>query len=113
MKLHRNTTRFPIYRLIQTSALLSWLVLFPSSVVIAQEQSSAVKSALILYDENKDFSGLALLDRSLTSALRAGANSNLDIYTEFMDLSRFPLNEGTSGAMVDWRQLQRWGISEG
>ena len=113
MKLRRITTRFPIYRLIQTSALLSWLVLFPSSVVIAQEQSSAVKSALILYDENKDFSGLALLDRSLTSALRAGANSNLDIYTEFMDLSRFPLNEGTSGAMVDWRQLQRWGISEG
>ena len=113
MKLRRITTRFPIQRLVQTSVLLSWLVLFPPSVVIAQEQSSALKRALILYDENKDFSGLALLDRSLTSALRAGANSNLDIYTEFMDLSRFPLNEGTSGAMVDWRQLQRWGISEG
>ncbi|HEX2491482.1 MAG TPA: ABC transporter substrate binding protein, partial [Blastocatellia bacterium] len=72
------------------SALLSWLVLFPSSVVIAQEQSSALKRVLILYDENKEFPSLALLDRSLTSAFRAGANRQLEIHSEFMDISRFP-----------------------
>src|SRR5262245_66184410 len=90
MELRRNTTRFLVHRLVHTSALLSCLVLFPPPVVIAQEQPSALKRALILYDENRDFSGLAMLDRSLTSALRAGANGNLDIYSEFMDLSRFP-----------------------
>ena len=90
MKLRRITTRFPIYRLIQTSALLSWLFLFPSSVVIAQEQSSALKRVLILYDENKEFPSLALLDRTLTSAFRAGANRQLEIHSEFMDISRFP-----------------------
>lgn len=89
MKLRRSATRFPIHRLVRVLALLSWLVLFLPPVGTPQEQSSALKRVLIFYDENKDFSGLALLDRSITSALKAGANQRLDIYTEFMDLSRF------------------------
>jgi len=47
------------------------------------------KGVLVLYDENGDFSGLASLDRSLKAALGRGIPEGLDVYTEFMDLSRF------------------------
>jgi hypothetical protein len=47
------------------------------------------KSVLILYDESRDFPGLVLLDQSLTSTLKAGTTDKLDIYSEYMDLSRF------------------------
>jgi signal transduction histidine kinase len=44
---------------------------------------------LLLYDENGDFSGLDNLDRSLKATLTKELPSGLDIYTEFMDVSRF------------------------
>ena len=44
---------------------------------------------LLLYDENGDFSGLANLDRSLKASLAQGNPGGVDVYTEFMDLSRF------------------------
>src|SRR5688500_2432560 len=47
------------------------------------------KSVLLLYDENGDFSGLNNLDRSLKATLTKELPSGLDIYTEFMDVSRF------------------------
>jgi PAS domain S-box-containing protein len=47
------------------------------------------KSVLIIYDENRDFPGLVLLDQNLTSTLKAGTTGQLDIYSEYMDLSRF------------------------
>jgi hypothetical protein len=44
---------------------------------------------LVLYDENTDFPGLALLDRSLKAAFKAGVPDGIDLYTESMDLARF------------------------
>ncbi|HKO98701.1 MAG TPA: sigma 54-interacting transcriptional regulator [Pyrinomonadaceae bacterium] len=58
-----------------------------SATALAQTRH---KNVLILYDENKDFPGLILLDQTLTSTLRAGTSGRLDIYSEYMDLSRFP-----------------------
>ena len=54
----------------------------------AQEPSPAEKGVLILYDENSDFSGLMQIDRSI-KAVMSGPDKRLDIYTEFMDHSRF------------------------
>jgi signal transduction histidine kinase len=47
------------------------------------------KGVLLLYDENQDFSGLANLDRSLKGSLGGGIPEGMDVYTEFMDISRF------------------------
>src|SRR5688500_220477 len=47
------------------------------------------KNVLVLYDENKDFSGLALVDQSIKATLKAGMPVGLDVYTEYMDVSRF------------------------
>ena len=66
--------------------LTSWLS-GCAATAVAQAQR---KSVLILYDENTDFPGLVLLDQNLTSTLRAGTTGQLDIYSEYMDLSRFP-----------------------
>jgi hypothetical protein len=65
--------------------LLSHL-LCAATTVTAQQRRSVV----LLFDENKDFPALARLEQSLTSALKAGTNGQLDIYSEYMDLSRFP-----------------------
>ena len=48
------------------------------------------KRVLILYDENQDFSGLAKLDQSIKATLKAGMPVGLEVYTEYMDVSRFP-----------------------
>jgi len=47
------------------------------------------KRVFVLYDQNKDFAGLALVDRTLTETLKAQAKGRLEVYTEFMDASRF------------------------
>jgi hypothetical protein len=47
------------------------------------------RKMLVLYDENTDFPGLALLNRNLKAALNAGATDRIDLYTESMDLARF------------------------
>src|SRR5688572_13737793 len=47
------------------------------------------RSVVVLYDENKDFSGLALLDESIRATLKAGTPAGLDVFTEYMDVSRF------------------------
>jgi len=49
------------------------------------------KGVLLLYDENGDFTGLANLDRSLKASLGNGIPEGLDVYTEFMDVSRFAI----------------------
>jgi signal transduction histidine kinase len=53
------------------------------------DQSPAPKRVFILYDENPNLTGLASTDRSLVSTLRQLAEGRVDIYTEFMDVSRF------------------------
>jgi PAS domain S-box-containing protein len=76
--------------------LTSWL----AGTAVAQAQH---KNVLILYDENKDFPGLILLDQNLTSTLRAGTTAQLDIYSEYMDLSRFP-EDNNSKRLRDFYQ---------
>ena len=81
-----STSLFRIRNAFLILILTLWLSACAASAV-AQAQN---KNVLILYDENKDFPGLILLDQNLTSTLRAGTTGQLDIYTEYMDLSRFP-----------------------
>ena len=47
------------------------------------------KRILLIYDENRDFTGLAMLDRSLRAALNASP-LRLEVYSEYLDRSRFP-----------------------
>jgi PAS domain S-box-containing protein len=55
----------------------------------AEDDPAPRKGVLLLYDENGDFSGLAHLDRSLKASLGRGIPGGIDIYTEYMDISRF------------------------
>jgi hypothetical protein len=52
------------------------------------------RKVLMLYDENTDFPALALLDRGLKEAFKAGTTDRVDFYTESMDLARFQKDAG-------------------
>ena len=71
------------------------------------------RKVLVLYDENTDFPGLALLDRNLKAALHAGATDRIDLYTESMDLARFQDDRYTELLYAFYRQkyanYQEWG----
>ena len=56
----------------------------------AQAPTTTAQNVLVIYDENRDFDGLMMLDRSLRATLDAGAGDRIHVYTEFMDRSRFP-----------------------
>ncbi len=86
---------FPSARLFRIRKAFLFLILTSflagcAATAVAQTQH---KSVLILYDENKDFPGLILLDQKLTSTLRTGTTGQVDIYSEYMDLSRFPYED--------------------
>ena len=66
------------------------ILLTPATSAAALEaQPGPPRAVLVLYDENKDFSGLALMDQSLKAALKVGTPTGLQVYTEYMDVSRF------------------------
>ena len=69
LTLWKDRARLSFHKLVRKVALPAWLILFSPLALIPQEQSSPLKSVLIIYDENSDFSGLAMLDRSFKSAL--------------------------------------------
>ena len=74
--------------MVRVVALLACIA--PAGVAPAADaESPPAGGVLVLYDENKDFSGLALMDQSLRAALRAGMPADLQVYTEYMDVSRF------------------------
>src|SRR4030095_5208465 len=50
---------------------------------------TASKRVLLLYDEDKEFPGLAILHQSLRTALKTALKDDVDLYTESMNLSQF------------------------
>ena len=51
------------------------------------------KNVLIIYDERDNLPGMAVLDKSIRSTLLAANSVKVDIYSENLDLSRFPGQE--------------------
>lgn len=82
--------RRPGLRLLGVLALVAGAFAVRLAPTMAQEAAPRPKRILLIYDENRDFSGLALLDRSLRAALNASPAHRLEVYTEYMDRSRFP-----------------------
>ena len=82
------------------------LTLFVAFFARAEDQS-APKRVLVIFDENKDFAGLALLDRSISSTLKTGARGPVEVYTEYMDLARFR-DEGYEQRLRDFYR-QKYG----
>jgi hypothetical protein len=50
---------------------------------------SASKSVLLLYDEDKEFPGLAILHQHLRTTFKTELGDDVDLYTESMNLSQF------------------------
>ena len=50
---------------------------------------AAPKNVLLIYDEDKEFPGLAIIHNSLRTRFKAELSSNVDFYTESMRLSQF------------------------
>ena len=80
------------------SFLLTFALLVPSA---RAAEPAPRKGVLLLYDENGDFTGLANLDRSLKASLGNGIPEGPDVYTEFMDVSRFR-DEGYETTLRDF-----------
>ena len=72
------------------ASVLLWCVFLLPPALVAQSASPNPKTVLVIYDENRDFSGLMMLDRSLRATLAAGETDRIEVHTEFMDRSRFP-----------------------
>jgi hypothetical protein len=81
-------TRYPrsVMRIAAAALLALPLLALPAD---SRSQDPAPKRVFILYDENPTLTGLAATHRSLVSTLRQLAEGRVDIYTEFMDVSRF------------------------
>ena len=50
---------------------------------------TASKRVLLLYDEDKEFPGLAILHQSLRATLKTALRDDVHLYTESMNLSQF------------------------
>ncbi|HSI35519.1 MAG TPA: ATP-binding protein [Tepidisphaeraceae bacterium] len=76
-----------------TSRVLPAVVLLWALIGVTAPAGGATperpRRVVVLHDENKDFSGLALLDQSIKDALKAGIPSGLEVHTEYLDVSRF------------------------
>ncbi len=68
---------------------ITWVLITLLAPVAFAAHDVSPKRVFVLYDQNRDFAGLALLDQTLTATLKARAEGRLEIYTEFMDASRF------------------------
>src|SRR5690349_9337997 len=80
----------PTYRASDFLAIAALIFsLTPAAARAADAPPPSPKRVLILYDENTDFSGLAILDDSIKATLKTGMPAGLEIYTEYMDVSRF------------------------
>ena len=65
-------------------AALVVLLLLPGLV-----WAEARKSVLLVFDEDKDFPGLALVNRSLRETFRSEFKSDVEFYSESLNLSQF------------------------
>src|SRR5688572_12215000 len=86
MGLKRSLLNACEFRLGHMSAVAFTLLV----AMFARAQDGApLKRVLVIFDENKDYAGLALLDRSISSTLKTHAKSPVEVYTEYMDVTRF------------------------
>jgi hypothetical protein len=51
--------------------------------------SAATRRIVLLFDERVELPGLSLLDAELVRALRSNSTEPVEVYREWMDLSRF------------------------
>ena len=65
--------------------VLVLLLLLPAGVHLAE----ARKRVLIVFDEDKEFPGLAMINRSLRDTFRADVPDGIEFYSESMNLSQF------------------------
>lgn len=57
--------------------------------VVLPEPAEARKTVLLVFDEDKEFPGLAFLNRSLREVFKAELKSDVDFYSESLNLSQF------------------------
>jgi signal transduction histidine kinase len=77
-------------RILLTLGTLGVGLLFVGLAAAPAEAASPPRShILVLYDEDKNFPGLALLDRSLRGSLHAGLGDAVEFYSESLSLSQF------------------------
>ena len=61
----------------------------PETLTLLEAAAQERKKVLILYDEDKDFPGLALLNRSLRASFEAELGNTVEFYSESLNLSQF------------------------
>ena len=76
-------------RLSRKLLLCVLLALLVCPIVAQTSGTAGPRNVLVLYDEPNELPGLAILDRSLRSALTSGSSVKIDVYSETLDLSRF------------------------
>src|SRR5262245_61591463 len=65
------------------------LVMLLLTVALRPDAAEARKGVLLLFDEDKDFPGLAIINRSLREGFRAELKSEVEFYSESLNLSQF------------------------
>jgi C4-dicarboxylate-specific signal transduction histidine kinase/ABC-type uncharacterized transport system substrate-binding protein len=73
---------------LRIKALACALVILVLGLALAAT-GTASKRVLLLYDEDKEFPGLAILHQSLRTTLKTALKDDVDLYTESMNLSQF------------------------
>ena len=65
------------------------LVLLLLTAALRPDLAEARKGILLLFDEDKDFPGLAMINRSLRDGFRAELKGDVEFYSESLNLSQF------------------------
>jgi C4-dicarboxylate-specific signal transduction histidine kinase len=84
-------------RLTIRAAALAFVALSPAVLLEAAEARPKI---LILFDEDKDFPGLATVNRSLRGVFTSELGGNVELYSESLNLSQFR-NPGHDGVLHD------------
>ena len=86
----RRDLRKPNHNRIARAFSCALLLLLACITANAQPgDTGAAKNVLVIYDEQTELPGLAILDSSIRSTLGADTNTRINIFSEGMDLSRF------------------------
>src|SRR2546423_1222588 len=65
----------------------------PAGVELAPMQTGPVRRVMILFADRLETPASQLVDRGLRSALTASRVGNLQIYPEYLDVTRFPRDD--------------------
>ncbi len=76
------------WRVQARSALVGVLVVL-GTLALSEAAAQDRKKVLLLYDEDKDFPGLAVLNRSLRASLESELGNAVEFYSESLNLSQF------------------------